>query len=171
MIFDWAEGLPMGRMYPAEHRSFMALPTANRLQVFSDILDFLLHVGHQNYLAVDFYDGSVMYDPKSKTTTICDIDFFRRLPTQNDMGRMWGSSKFQAPEEYVLGATLDPATNVYNLGAMAFALFGSYGRTRESWELSDGLFAVASKATASARRDRYPDAGALKEAWEAALHA
>ena len=56
------------------------------------------------------------------------------------------------------------------LGSMAFALFGSYQRTRESWELSDGLFAVATKATASDRRDRYPDAKALKEAWEAALH-
>ena len=171
MIFDWAEGISMGRMYPTEHQAFMALPTADRLRVFSDILDFLLHVGRRGYLAVDFYDGSVMYDPQTKKTTICDVDFFRPLPTQNDMGRMWGSSKFQAPEEYIPGATLDRATNVYNLGAMAFALFGSYGRTRESWELSDGLFAVAAKAAADGRPDRYPDAKALKEAWEAALHA
>ena len=170
MIFEWAEGISMGRMYPSEHQAFMALPTADRLQVFSDILDFFLYVGHQNYLAVDFYDGSIMYNPKTRKTTICDIDFFRRLPTQNDMGRMWGSSKFQAPEEYVLGAALDTATNVYNLGSMAFALFGSYQRTRENWELSDRLFAVATKATAIDRRDRYPDAKALKEAWEAALH-
>lgn len=31
---------------------------------------------------------------------ICDIDFFRKSPAVNDMGRMWGSARFMSPEEY-----------------------------------------------------------------------
>jgi len=47
------------------------------------------------------------------------------------MGRMWGSSRFQSPEEYQLGADIDEVTNVYTIGTTAFALFGEYNRTRE----------------------------------------
>lgn len=43
-----------------------------------------------------------------------------------DMGRMWGSSLFQAPEEYEVGAVIDEITNVYTAGATAFALFDEY---------------------------------------------
>lgn len=45
----------------------------------------------------------MIYDKQTKTLKICDIDLFRKSPTVNDMGRMWGSSRFMSPEEYVLG--------------------------------------------------------------------
>ena len=113
-------------MYPAAHRRFMQLPVNDRLAVFSDILSFLECVASHNYVAIDFYDGSIMYNFVNGKTTICDIDLFRKQPCVNDMGRMWGSSRFQSPEEYQLGAAIDEVTNVYTLGATAFALFGEY---------------------------------------------
>mgnify|MGYP006990364804 CR=1 FL=1 len=64
----------------------------------------------KGYVAVDFYDGSILYDVREHKTTICDVDVFRRQPCVNDMGRMWGSSRFQAPEEYRLGAAIDEGT-------------------------------------------------------------
>ena len=64
---------------------------------------------------------------------------------------MWGSSRFQAPEEYQLGADIDEITNVYTLGATAFALFGEYQRTKEKWQLSEALFEVAQRAVSDAR--------------------
>lgn len=106
----------MGRMYPAAHRRFMQLPINARLAVFSDILSFFEYVASQNYVAIDFYDGSIMYDFENCKTTICDIDLFRKQPCINGMGRMWGSSRFQSPEEYQLGAVIDEITNVYTLG-------------------------------------------------------
>ena len=109
----------------------MRLPINDRLAVFSDIMSFFECVASRNYAAIDFYDGSVMYDFVNEKTTICDIDLFRKQPFINDMGRMWGSSRFQSPEEYQLGADIDEITNVYTLGATAFALFGEYNRTRE----------------------------------------
>lgn len=169
MAFKWVDGDCMGRMYPAEHRRFMCLPVADRLNVFGDILDFLDYTNSRGYVAVDFYDGSIMYDADNRKTTICDIDFFRKQPCINDMGRMWGSSKFQSPEEYQLGGDIDEVTNVYTAGAMAFALFGNYNRTRDEWQLSDEAFAVATKAVSDNRNERYQSIKELKDVWEKTL--
>lgn len=166
MVFKWVDGDCMGRMYPAEHRRFMNLPFADRLNVFGDILDFLDYTNSSGYTAVDFYDGSIMYDAENHKTTICDVDFFRKQPCVNDMGRMWGSSKFQSPEEYQLGADIDEITNVYCAGAFAFALFGNYNRTREDWQLSEEAFAVATKAVSDDRNERYQTIKELKDAWK-----
>ena len=147
----------------------MALSVQDKLKVFADILDFFEYIASQNYVAIDFYDGSIMYDFENGKTTICDIDFFRQKPCFNDMGRMWGSSLFQSPEEFQLGAVIDEITNVYTLGAMAFALFGEYNRTREKWQLSDKLFEVATKAVNDDRTKRQQSIKHLREELEAEL--
>ena len=131
MVFKWVDGDCMGRMYPAAHYRFMQLPINARLAVFNDILSFFDAVVSQNYVAIDFYDGSILYDFENGKTTIYNIDLFHKQPCINDTGRMWGSSLFQSPEEYQPGADIDEITNVYTLGTTAFALFGEYNRTRE----------------------------------------
>ena len=169
MVFKWASGDCMGRMYPAAHRRFMQLPVDAKLTVFRDILSFFEYIASQNYVAIDFYDGSIMYDFENGKTTICDIDFFRKQPCSNDMGRMWGSSRFQAPEEFQLGAVIDEITNVYTVGATAFALFGEYNRTRDKWQLSDKLFEVVTKAVSDNRAERQQSIRQLREEWESFL--
>ena len=166
MVFKWATGNCMGRMYPAQHKKFMALPAQDKLNVFADILDFFEYIASQNYVAIDFYDGSIMYDFEYGKTTICDIDYYRKQPCTNDMGRMWGSSLFQSPEEYQLGAVIDEITNVYTLGATAFALFGEYNRTRDKWQLSDQLFEVATRAVNDDRTKRQQSIRQLIDEWE-----
>lgn len=169
MIFKWVDGDCMGRMYPAQHKKFMALSVKDKLKVFADILDFFEYIASQNYVAIDFYDGSIMYDFECGKTTICDIDFYRKQPCTNDMGRMWGSSLFQSPEEYQLGAVIDEITNVYTLGATAFALFGEYNRTRDKWQLSDELFEVAARAVSDDRTKRQQSIRQLREEWASML--
>ncbi len=166
MAFRWARGDCMGRMYPEAHARFMALPLQDRQRVFLDVLDFLDYVNAQGYLAVDFYDGSILYDFESGRTTVCDVDFFRRMPCVNDMGRMWGSAKFMSPEEYRLGAVLDGRTNVYTAGAMAFALFGGFVRGREAWQLDEKRFQAASRAVSDDPASRQASIGELREEWE-----
>ena len=168
MVFKWADGDCMGRMYPAAYRRFIQLPLNDRLAVFSDILSFLECVVSRNYVAIDFYDGSIMYDFVNGKTTICDIDLFRKQPCVNDMGHMWGSSRFQSPEEHQLGADIDEITNVYTLGATAFALFGEYNRTREKWQLSDKLFEIATRAVSDDRANRQQTIRQFTAEWEAA---
>ena len=148
----------------------MQLPVNDRLAVFSDILSFLECVVSRNYVAIDFYDGSIMYDFANGKTTICDIDLFRKQPCVNDMGRMWGSSRFQSPEEYQLGADIDEITNVYTLGATAFALFAGSSRSAEAWTLGADCYAAAKKAVSEERSQRQQSIRRFIEEWEAALH-
>lgn len=166
MVFKWASGDCMGRTYPAAHRRFMQLPIDVRLKVFHDILNFFEYIVSQNYVGIDFYDGSIIYDFQNGKTTICDIDFFRKQPCTNDMGRMWGSSRFQSPEEFQLGAVIDEITNVYTVGATAFALFGEYNRTRDKWQLSDKLFEVATRAISDDRSERQQSIRQFIDEWE-----
>lgn len=166
MVFRWAQGDCMGRMYPQEHKRFIALPLSARLEVFDRVLDFLAYVHSQGYLAVDFYDGSIMYDFASGRTTVCDVDFFVKRPYVNTMGRMWGSSKFMSPEEFQLGAEIDEVTNVYTAGAMAFALLAGYSRERRDWPLGEGLFKVASRAASSDRSERPGSIRELQRLWQ-----
>ena len=112
--------------------------------------------------------GSIMYDFVNGKTTICDIDLFRKQPCVNDMGHMWGNSRFQSPEEHQLGADIDEITNVYTLGATAFALFGEYNRTRDKWQLSDKLFEIATRAVSDDRANRQQTIRQFTAEWETA---
>ncbi len=165
MIFAWADGECMGRMYPESHARFMALPADDKLRVFEYVAGFLAHTAEKGYVAIDFYDGSILYDEKARKTTICDIDFFRRQPCVNDMGRMWGSARFQSPEEYQLGAAIDEITNVFTLGATAFSLFTDSDRNRNAWPLDEHRYQVAAKAVSPEREKRYPTLRAMMEDW------
>lgn len=169
MVFDWAEGECMGRMYDESHARFMRLPVNEKLRVFGDIIDFMQHVARSGYVAIDFYDGSIMYDIAEKRTTVCDIDFFRKAPAVNDMGRMWGSDRFMSPEEYELGASLDEITNVFTLGQMAFSLFTDSDRSSSAWPLSEKSYHVLLKAIAPERPNRFASIDDFGRAWNDSL--
>ena len=100
------------------------LPLARRLDSLETIFAFHEHVVQQGYVAIDFYDGSILYDFARHITKICDIDVYHTLPCTNTMGRLWGSTRFMSPEEFELGAAIDEVTNVYTMGATAFVLLG-----------------------------------------------
>ncbi|MFD2115397.1 serine/threonine protein kinase [Paenibacillus yanchengensis] len=168
MIFEWIDGECMGRMYPQSRRKFMQMPYSTRLDVFDDILSFHAYVVAQGYVAIDFYDASIMYDFEAKKTIICDIDFYSKMPYTNKIGRMWGSSRFMSPEEFELGATIDEVTNVYLMGATSFALFAEYDRTLEKWSLSEDLYKVAIKAVSNERNQRQQSIEQFIEEWNEA---
>jgi serine/threonine-protein kinase len=127
-------------------------------------------VASKGYVAIDFYDGSIMYDFTAHETTICDIDFYQKAPCLNTTGRLWGSQRFMAPEEFQLGAVIDEVTNVYTMGATAFELLGdNRQRTLDGWQAGAELFAVARRATSADRSERYPSIAALCQAWDEAL--
>ncbi len=50
--------------------------------------------------------------------------YILKKPYVNKMGRLWGSSRFMSPEEFELNAIIDSRTNVFNMGAIAFAILG-----------------------------------------------
>lgn len=88
-VFKWAEGDCLFDYWnfekyqgnsqiiaPAER--FKRLPAERRIKSADILFSFLDKTSKSGYAAVDFYDGSIMYDFSNNTTTICDIDFFRK---------------------------------------------------------------------------------------------
>lgn len=169
LVFDWTDGICMGRQYPDSHKKVMELPICEKLGIYRAILNFHMFVADCGWVAVDFYDGSVLYDHASRKTFICDIDLYAHRPYINHMGRMWGSSRFMSPEEYTLGAVIDEATNVYTMGAMAFALFSDSDRSREIWPLRDAAYEVATRATSGDRTHRQQSVRELAAEWEESI--
>jgi len=168
-VFQWLDAECMGRQYPQSRARFLQISPEAKLQIFDDILSFHVHVVKQNYVAIDFYDGCIMYDFDKGKTVICDIELYEKAPATNNMGRMYGSSRFMSPEEFRLGATIDEITNVYTMGATAFALFGDErDRSFEKWTLSKGLFDVAKKAVSDERSDRQQSIEEFISEWRSA---
>ncbi|WP_438350703.1 serine/threonine protein kinase [Paenibacillus sp. FA6] len=136
---------------------YKSLPLQRRLESFEIILAFHQLIESKGYVAIDFYDGSILYNFKDNTTKICDIDFYRKRPTFNDIGQnFWGSSRSKSPEEYQLHAAIDERTNVFNMGAIAFGLFGGeLDRSFSLWDAGDQLYNVALRAVENEREKRY----------------
>lgn len=164
-LFEWTDAVCMGRQYPVDRARFMAMPLPAKLRVYGDILEFHAHVIEKGYVAVDFYDGSILYDFALGKALLCDIEFYAKRPYINQMGRMWGSTRFMSPEEFTLGAEIDERTNVYTMGATAFALFANGDRTPEAWPLAMELYEVAKKAVSDAREERWGSLGEMMGAW------
>lgn len=148
---------------------FRALPLRKRMEALEILLSFLRLVSEHGYAAVDYYDGSILYDFEKECLHICDIDFFEKFPYVNTRGLMWGDDKFRAPEEYSRGAVLDDATNVYRAGALMFYCLADPGtRDPSTWTASHELYEIARRATSPSKADRYPSVAALMDEWEKA---
>jgi serine/threonine protein kinase len=168
-VFEWTDAACMGKQYPESRRWFVSLPVDRRMKVFDDIMAFHLHVAHLGYVAIDFYDGSIMYDFDKNQTLICDIDLYRKQPVTNEMGRMWGSTRFMSPEEFVAGSAIDETTNVFLMGATAFALLGGeLDRSISKWTADRKLHPIALKAVSDNRGDRFHSVADFASAWREA---
>ncbi|ADU31561.1 protein kinase domain-containing protein [Evansella cellulosilytica] len=177
LVFDWFEGesLHSPGDFPPPHKykhpdspyyRFKQMPVKLRLKSLNTIFQFHIHVEKNKYVAIDFYDGSILYDFKNNQTKICDIDFYEKKPYVNEMGRLWGSKRFMSPEEFQLGAAIDEKTNVFNMGAVAFALLGGeLDRSYSKWEGSKALYAIAKKAVEQEKHNRYTSVEAFYNAW------
>lgn len=165
-------------------RRFRSLSPERKLSAAECLFSFLETVAANDYVAVDFYDGSLIYDFAADKMTICDIDLFRKQPAYNDMGEAyWGTKRLKAPEEYILGAVIDETTNVFTLGALMFDFFGQYtqeeiGRRyrnnqflpckRERWSLGSASYSAVLQAVDFDRRKRYQTISDFHKAfWEA----
>jgi serine/threonine protein kinase, bacterial len=179
-IFKWFEGESLHPHWsfppPAKYSDpkspfyrYRNLSVEQRLVSLDSIFSFHEHVENKGYVAIDFYDGSLMYDFSKNEIKICDIDLYQRKPVFNSMGRMWGSSRFMSPEEFILGAQIDERTNVFTMAATAFALLGGeLDHSFTKWEAGKGLYEVALKGVDGSREMRYANVSEFKAAWDAA---
>ncbi len=179
LIFDWAEGeCPHAHWEFEEKPKFThpdspyvklrALPLSKKQKIAEALFDFLCFAEEQGWVAVDFYDSSLLYDFSADALTICDVDLFRKAPVINDLGEAWpGSPRLKAPEESEKGAPLDSATNGFTLGKLLLFLFAGeeYG-DRAHWEETEGRWQAVQKAASPRREDRFFTLREFRQAWE-----
>ena len=166
LVYPWLDGELLG--VPRERRDdplsafgrFRRLPTAEILSCLSGLFDLHVHLAQAGWIAGDFYDGSLLYDFASKRLWVIDLDSYRDAPYTNDRGRMFGSSRFMAPEEYEKGARIDEQTTVFVMGRTALVFLAESG--------PPALREVAAQACAPAREDRFAAMAAFFHAWQEA---
>ena len=148
---------------------FKSLPVEKRLKVADKLFSFFESFIGAGYVAVDFYDSSIIYNFENDDVTFCDIDLFRKMPTVNDLGKdYFGTKRLKAPEENELGATIDEQTSLFTLGAIIFDMFSNTSNIEERYkkgcfipnkldefELNNSIYNILLKATAYDRNDRY----------------
>ena len=153
------------------YRRFRSLPTETVLRAIDSIFDAHLAVAAAGFVAVDFYDGCVIYDFATGRVSLVDLDMYWPGPYMLDTGRQYGSTRFMAPEEFRRGATIDDRTMVFILGRTAFVFLSedlNGDSRRDLWTAGDELYEVAARATAPNPDDRWRTVQEFVEAWRAA---
>lgn len=195
-VFEWSDGeclfdhwnfekYQRNPLLISPKQRFGELPIYKKMKCVDVLFSFLQSVNERGYVAVDFYDGSIMYDFENDVTTICDIDLFKKAPVINDLGEDWfGTKRLKAPEEYKEESVIDERTNIFTLGALIFEFFGNYSpeeigkRYRDNqflpcaysdWQLNEASYQVAVKAVSLDREERYLTFEEFHEDWKKAL--
>ena len=97
-----------------------------------------------------------------------DGEFLRRLPFINDMGQMFGSTRFMAPEEFERGALVDEQTTVFVMGRTALVSLSDGTLAPEPFRGSHTLLDVVAQACQPIRANRFASMAAFSDAWRAA---
>ncbi|TCC16991.1 serine/threonine protein kinase [Kribbella speibonae] len=150
LVYDWRDGDLLGD--PVTRERFQALPTAEILAALATIYDLHAALDALGWVECDFYDSALLYDFQTRGLTVFDLDTYHRGPHHNTMGEMFGSSRFMAPEQHVLGAPLDTRTNAYVMARVALVFLP---------EPPPALHAVLLEATTT----RFPSYQAFYDAW------
>lgn len=178
LVFEWVEGEVLGSPdFPGKegrnrpdspHYRFRQLPTERIVQGLNSIYDTHTAIERNGYVAVDFYDGCMIYDFKRHELRLCDFDHYSKGAYVLEMDRNYGSSRFMAPEEFVRGSLIDQRTNVFTMGAAAFVFLADGSRHLDDWRGSETQYEVALKATSPQREDRYDNVKSFYAAWNEA---
>ncbi len=148
---------------------FRALPLRRVEDAVSALLDAHCAVSEAGFVAVDLYDGSMMYDFDRHLLRLIDLDDYRPGPFAAHQ-RLPGSRRFMAPEEYGGGATVDERTTVHVLGR-AVRLLLDAGHQESAWRGSDEQLSVVRTATSAEPAHRFATVAELHASWRAATAA
>jgi serine/threonine-protein kinase len=177
LVYEWLTGSVLydyttngvGRDDPAgAHARFRSLPADRILAALDTIYDAHLALAEAGFVAVDFYDGCIIYDFGQHQTTLCDLDEYRSSPFVLEDERLPGSRRFMAPEEWQRGAVIDQVTNVYTLGRTAVLLLANGRLDEPSWRGGPALRAVIARATSADRTSRQQSVRDFVTQWLAA---
>lgn len=160
-VYEWVDG---ANLYDDRDR-FYALPVNERARALTSIFDLHLMIADAGFIAVDFYDGSLIYDYDRRLLHVCDLDEYRSGPFHVAGERLPGSTRFMAPEEFEPGGRIDQVTNVFTLGRAAFVLLGDGTGNLATYGWNEESKAVAARASSPIRSVRYESVTEFVDAW------
>ena len=150
------------------YRRFLASPVDELLRAIAQIIDAHVAVADEGFVAVDLYDGCVLYDFEEQRVSLIDLDHYCPGPYVLEVDRQIGSTTVMAPEEFQRGATIDERTTVYTLGRFAQVYLGCERQApvrRGAFRGDDRHFAVTEHACRAEPADRIQTVRELQAAW------
>ncbi|MFN8635301.1 MAG: serine/threonine protein kinase [Chloroflexota bacterium] len=174
LIYEWLDG-ELLRSPRAERddpasafQRFRSLPAHTILSCLDIVYDLHDRLARAGWIAVDFYDGCLIYDFATGRLGVVDLDTYAPGPFRNSMGRMFGSTRFMAPEEHELGAPIDERTNVFVMGRTALVLLSDGTLDADAFRGSLAAFQVVAQACDPRRSHRFDSMAAFCQAWRTA---
>lgn len=174
LVYDWVPGellhAPSARRDdPASaHQRFRRLPAAEIAAALDVVLGAHLQLCGKGWVACDFYDGALIYDFAAGRLSLIDLDSYHLGPFVNEMGRMFGSTRFMAPEEFERGAVIDERTTVFTLGRTISVFLGDGSLDATAFRGTEAQFAAMTQACREDPAARFQTVAALVEAWRGA---
>ena len=177
LVYPWVPGSVLYHATKTHHpsrtapdspmRALRAQPLQVVRRVVDDIFDAHQAVAAAGYVAVDFYDGCMLYDPATGTVRLIDLDHYVPGPFTVGPHRLPGSRRFMSPEEYTAGAVVDERTMVFTLGRTALILMDE-GDAGQAWRGTEAQLRILLRATSTDPADRYESVARFIAAWRAA---
>lgn len=166
LVYPWLDGTVLNHATIAGSdrrvlERFRRLPIDRIERAVAVVLDAHAELAAWGLVAVDFYDGCLLYDFDNDKIWLIDLDEYRPGPFVVDADRLPGSTSYMAPEEFTRGAVIDERTTVFNLGRMLHHLFA----TDDGWRGTIHQRAVVEVATDADPLQRHSSVAALFEDW------
>ncbi len=161
LFYDWVQGELVRNSLQKVRR----LPIVEILNLLNQIYDLHVELAKRGWIANDFYDGSMIYDFDRRELHAIDLDTYHLGPFTNHMGRMSGSTRFMAPEEFELGATIDERTTVFTLGRTTAVLLSDNSLDRKPFRGNDAQYDTMLRACKQAPDARFQTVAQFRDAW------
>ncbi len=169
LVYEWASGELLRARQPGKaHDRFRSLPLTELLDAINTVYDVLELLSQADWIVEDFYDGCLIYDFDTADIHVVDLDHSHPGPFINTMGRMFGSSRFMAPEEFEKGAVIDHRTASFLLGRIGAVLLSDNSLDRAPFRGSDTQHGVIVHACQPDPSDRYQTEAEFLGAWRLA---
>ena len=172
LVYQWVDGalIRVDAVMRSDPQStfqrFRRLPSHKIIRALDLIYELHYQLAQLGWIAVDFYDGCLIYDFNNQDLHIVDLDNYCETPFINEMGRMFGSSRFMAPEEFERGARIDGRTTVFTMGRTAAVLLSDGTLERQPFRGSNALYEVVRHACHDDREKRCDSMAAFFAAWK-----
>lgn len=151
----------------SSYRRFAHLPADELLGLFDVLLDLHRDLAAAGWVACDLYDGCLIVDFSGPCLRVVDLDTYRRGPSVNEMGRMFGSTRFMAPEEFEMGAVIDQRTTTFTLGRLIWHFGTRLTEQEQHFCGPPALARVVQRACQPQRADRQASVAEFAAEWGA----